>query len=45
MEEIQLDRMSTAVAPRSNRIISRLNNIRGGIEKRDSSYKDREESV
>jgi hypothetical protein len=45
VEEIQLDRMSTAIGPRSNRIISRLSNIRGISEKKDTSHKDKEESL
>jgi len=39
LEEIQLDRMTTAIGPRSNRIISRLSHIRekDGGKKKDES--------
>lgn len=36
LEELQLDRMTTAVGPRSNRIISRLSHLRESKKKDES---------
>jgi hypothetical protein len=36
IEELQLDRMTTAVGPRSNRIISRLSHLRENRKKEES---------